>query len=181
MKCFFSIVLACVLAIPVLAQDAKTNAVTETAAPIQSFSATNAVLTAPLVLTNDYICLTADQMADVTNGGKAVFSFTVTNAGSYVVEAMADAEDDNSNSFFVNFDADPQDPDMIWDIDNTSGFEKRMVGWRGSGDASNVEFPAKHFKLAAGSHKLIIVGREPGTLLKSLSILPAPPEQPATP
>ena len=181
MKHLTSVILAaCALAISSPAQDAKTNAAAA-AAPIQSFSATNAVLTAPLVLNYDYIYLAAAEMADVTNGGKAVFSFTVTNSGSYVIEALADAEDDNSNSFFVNFDAVPQGPDMIWDIDVTSGFEKRTVGWRGSGDASNVEFPSKHFKLTAGTHKLIIVGREPGTQLKSLSILPAPPEQPATP
>ena len=69
MKQFSSIVLACALAIPALAQDAKTNAVAElnkpaaadVQAPGQSFLASAAVLTAPLVLTNDYIVLAADQ------------------------------------------------------------------------------------------------------------------------
>lgn len=180
MKHLSSFILAFAMAIPAFAQDAKTNAVVELASPIQSFTATNAVLTAPLVLTNDYICLSGEQ-AEVTNGGKAVFSFTVTNAGSYVIETLASAPDESANSFYLNFDAMPQDPDMIWDLDVTSRFEKRMVGWRGNGDSSADEFTSKHFKLTAGAHTLIIIGREPGTLLKSLSIRPAPPEQPATP
>ena len=90
------------------------------------------------------------------------------------------APDESSNSFFVNIDAQPTDPDMIWDIDLTTGFEKRVVSWRGNGDASTDEITPKPFKLEPGAHTLIIVGREPGTLLKSLTIRPAPPEKPAS-
>src|SRR5208282_6910883 len=88
MKQFPSIVLACVLAIPALAQDAKTNAVTaDVQAPGQSFPASAAVLTAPLALTNDYIYLTTAQ-AELPDGGKAVFNFSVTNAGNYQIETV---------------------------------------------------------------------------------------------
>jgi hypothetical protein len=185
MKHFSSIVLACALTIPALAQDAKTNAVTDTNAPAanvpppgQLFLASAAVLTAPLVLTNDYFYLTGDQ-AEVTNGGKAVISFTVTNAGDYVIESLVNADDGSTNSFFLNIDAQPADPDNIWDIDVTTGFEKRVASWRGSGDSGSDEFSPKRFKLEPGAHQLIIVGREPGTLLKSLTIRPAPAPQPA--
>jgi hypothetical protein len=61
---------------------------------------------------------------------------------------------------------------MIWDIDVTNGFEERIVSWRGKGDVDNDEFKPMVFKLTAGEHKLIIVGREP-TQLKSVSIRPA--------
>jgi hypothetical protein len=161
-----SIVLACALAIPALAQDAKTNA------------ASAAVLTAPLVLTNGYFFLAAEQQ-EVAGGGKAVFNFSVTNAGNYVIETLVSAPDGSSNSFYVNIDAQPEDPEMIWDIDLTTGFEKRVVSWRGNGDASTDEITPKPFKLEPGAHTLVIVGREPGTLLKSLTIRPAPPQQPA--
>jgi hypothetical protein len=187
-KQFSSIVLACALAIPALAQDAKTNAVaesnkpaaTDVQSPGQSFLASAAVLTAPLVLTNDYIVLAADQQ-EVAGGGKAVFNFTVTNAGNYVIETLVCAPDGSSNSFYVNIDAMPTDPEMIWDIDLTTGFEKRVVSWRGGGDSSNDEINPKRFKLEAGEHTLVFVGREPGTLLKSLTIRPAPAEQPVSP
>jgi hypothetical protein len=185
MKPFPSIVLACALAIPALAQDANTNAVTETTkpdveSPGQSLLASAAVLTAPMVLTNDYLVMAADQQ-EVAGGGKAVFNFTVANAGNYEIETLVSAPDESSNSFFVNIDAAPVDPDMIWDIPVTSGFETRVISWRGNGDSSTDQFTPKSFKLEAGTHTLVIVGREPGTLLKSLTIRPAPPEKPASP
>lgn len=188
MKQFPSIVLACALAIPALAQDAKTNAATEAGKPAdtgvqspgQFFLASAAVLTAPMVLTNDYVVMAADQQ-EVAGGGKAVFNFTVTNAGSYQIETLVCAPDGSSNSFYVNIDAQPVDPDMIWDIDVTTGFEKRVISWRGNGDSSTDEINPKRFNLDPGAHTLVIVGREPGTLLKSLTIRPAAPEKPATP
>ncbi len=181
MKQFSSVVLACALAIPALAQDANTNAVTADVQPSgQSYPASAAVLTAPLALTNDYIYLTTAQV-ELPDGGKAVFNFSVTNAGNYQIETLVNAPDEASNSFFVNIDAPPVDPDMIWDIPLTTGFETRVISWRGNGDSSTDEFTPKIFKLEAGAHTLVIVGREPGTLLKSLTINPAPPEKPASP
>ncbi len=182
MKQFPSIVLACALVIPTLAQDATNNAAAgaDAHATGQSFPASAAVLTAPLALTNDYICLTTAQ-AELPDGGKAVFNFTVTNAGNYQIETLVSAPDESSNSFFVNIDAPPTDPDMIWDIPLTTGFEKRVISWRGNGDSSTDEFTPKNFKLEAGAHSLVIVGREPGTLLKSLAVFPAPTDKPASP
>ena len=181
MKQFPFIVLACALAISALAQDSNTNSVTAGVQPPgQMLPASAAVLTAPLALTNDYICLTTAQ-AELPDGGKAVFNFSVTNAGNFEIETVVCAPDESSNSFFVNIDAPPVDPDMIWDIPVTSGFETRVISWRGNGDSSTDQFTPKDFKLEAGAHTLILVGREPGTLLKTLTIRPAPAEQPASP
>jgi hypothetical protein len=182
MKQFSAVFMACALAIPAAAQDAtKTNSAAATAhAPGQTFLASAATVTAPLVFTNDYIHLESD-MADVAAGGKAVFHFSITNAGDYQIESVVSATDDSSNSFFANIDAQPTEPDMIWDIDVTDGFEKRLVNWRGDGDASNGQFVPKTFKLGIGDHTLILVGREPDARLKSVTIFPAPPAKPATP
>jgi hypothetical protein len=157
-----------------------TNALAaDTNAPGQMFPASAATLTAPLVLTNDYFYLTGDQ-AEVTNGGKAVISFNITNAGDYVVETLVNANDESTNSFFANVDATPSD-EMIWDIEVTAGFEKRMVNWRGTGDSGSDEFSPKRFTLTPGAHTLVIVGREPGVQLKSITIRPAPPAPPTPP
>ena len=184
MKHFSLIALALALAIPAVAQDnitltnaaADTNAlvVADTNAPAAAeLTASAATLTAPLVLTtNGILCLTNDSMADVSSGGKAVFSFSITNAGNFVIEALAHGPDDSSNSYFVNMDAAPAD-DMIWDVEVADGFEKHLMTWRGSGDATSPEFAPKVFKLAAGKHQIILVGREPGTELKSITIRPA--------
>ena len=188
MKQFSSIMMACALAIPALAQDTKTNAATESTKPAeaivqatgQTLLASAAVLTAPLVLTNDYFSLAAEQQ-ELAGGGKAVFSFTIKDAGDYVIETLVNAPEGSTNSFFVNVDAMPTDPDMIWDIQLTTGYEKRLVNWRGNGDPDTDQFTPKSFKLEAGAHTLVIVGREPDVRLKSVTILPAPPEKTATP
>jgi hypothetical protein len=180
MTYFYSILLSGALTIPALAQDAKTNATAAVEAPGQTLLASAAVLTAPMILTNGAITLSGDQ-AEVTNSGNAVFTFTIATAGNYVFETLVNGPADNSNSFFANVDALPEDPDMIWDIEVTMGFEKRLLSWRGNGDSSADQFSPKRFTLTAGVHKLNIIGREPDAQLKSLTIRPAPPEAPAKP
>jgi hypothetical protein len=178
MKAFFPLLLACGLSLSTFAQEAKTNAAPESAAavtnlppPVVVLPASTATVTAPLVLTNGV--LSQPDMTAVEDGGKAVFAFAITNEGDYVITGQVNAPDDSSNSFFLNVDAQPEEPTMIWDIDVTTGFETRTANWRGEGDAGSDEFSPKKFHLTAGSHKLILVGREPAEL-KSLAICPAP-------
>jgi hypothetical protein len=113
-----------------------------------------------------------------TNGGSATFSFNITNAGYYVIQAAVNAPDDSANSFYVNIDAEPQDPIMIWDIVMTGGFEQRLVSWRGNGSDTANQFVPKVFNLAQGAHQVIFRGREANVQLQGLSILqlPAPPQ-----
>ena len=175
MKFFSAILLAAGLIIPAFAEDAKTNAAAVSGPPLQTFPASAAVVTVPLALTNGCLALTGEQ-AEVTGGGKAVFAFTITNAGSYVFEASVSAPGEDANSFYLNVDAPPEDPGMIWDIEVTTGFEKRTANWRGDGSDTSDQFAPKRFKLSPGAHQLIIVGREPGVQLKTVSLRPVPPE-----
>jgi hypothetical protein len=139
-----------------------------------AFPATSGTLTAPFVAANDYISQAMN--TGITDGGQAVYSFTITNAGNYVIQMSVNATSISGNSFYVNLDAQPQDPSMIWDINPvTSGFEQRLVSWRGNGSSEADQFVPKIFNLTAGMHQLIIVGREPGAQLQSLSILQMPP------
>lgn len=165
MKKFTTLLLAAALAILSFAQDAVTGT---SSAPIIPVSA--AVVTAPFVLKDG--ALSQPETTDVAAGGKAIFNFTVAKAGNYVIHAVANAPDEESNSFFLNIDAQPEDPLMIWDIEVTKGFEERVVNWRGNGESGSGQFSPKVFKLTAGAHKLIIMGREPA-LLKSVSLRPA--------
>jgi hypothetical protein len=113
---------------------------------------------------------------DLAGGGRATYSFTVTNAGDYVIRALVNAPSLTENSFYVNIDAEPQDPYMTWDIlPPTSGFENRIVSWRGNGTADSNEIARVVFTLQAGSHQLIIRGREANAQLDSLNIQPLPP------
>ena len=175
MKTFPFLMLAGALAASTFAEDAAKKAAASAASgkdasTAATIPASAAVVTAPLVLKDGAIGQPAQ--TELAGGGKAVFTFTIAKAGDYVIHAMVDAPGEDSNSFYLNIDAPPQDPVMIWDIDVTKGFEERIVSWRGKGEPESDEFAPKIFKLTAGEHKLFIVGREPAQL-KSVSFRPA--------
>jgi hypothetical protein len=86
---------------------------------------------------------------------------------------MVNAVDGGANSFYVNIDAEPQNPYMIWNIPITLGFEQRTISWLGNGTTTD-EFVPKVFNLTPGTHQLIIRGREGDTLLQSITILQYP-------
>ena len=172
MKLFSAVLLAGAFAFPTLAQNSATNAaaaVKKIGPPVAVLPASAAVLSGPMVLTNGYI--SQPQQTELAEGGKAIFNFTLTNAGTFVIKGVVYAADESMNSFYLNIDEAPQDPLMIWDMEVTNGFEEKTVSWRGNGDANNDEIAPKRFQLSAGAHKLILVGREP-TQLKSISICP---------
>ena len=179
MKTFSALLLAVALTIPAFAEEAKPAVPevkpagsAEIQTPGHSFSVSAGVISAPFILTNGYIF--QKEQNDIATDGKAIYAFTIATTGEYIIKGMANAPDDGANSFYVNVDAQPEDPLMIWDITPTSGFEERVVNWRGNGSADDDEFSPKRFKLEPGAHKLIIVGREAETQLKSLTIEPAP-------
>ncbi|MEO6568821.1 MAG: hypothetical protein ABIO94_08660 [Opitutaceae bacterium] len=175
MKKISVLMIACAIAVFTFAQDAAKKAgpapapakegATQIAIPL-----TGAVVKAPFVLKDGVLSQPAT--TGLSDGGKAVITFSVPKAGDYVILGIASAADEESNSFFFNIDAEPEDPLGIWDLEVTNGFEERVVGWRGSGDAAAPEFLPKIFKLTAGEHKINLVGREPAQL-KSLTIQPA--------
>jgi len=168
------LILAGLLAIPALAADApsKTTPPAEQKAASSNpvMAVTEAKLKAPFVLKDGAI--SQPTTTDANGGGRAVFTFKVATAGDYLVAGVVSAPDEDSNSFYLNIDAEPTDPLMIWDLEVTSGFEERIGNWRGSGDSGSGEFSPKVFKLTAGEHKLIVGGREPASL-KSITIRPA--------
>jgi len=150
-----------------------------------TFAAASGIITPPFVVgssvvggvTNSYISQPV-QTTVVSNAGSATFNFTITNAGKYGIQALVNAPNTGANSFYVNIDAQPQDPAMIWDVPITLGFEQRLVSWRGAGTDSTNQFIPMYFNLTAGPHQIIFCGREPNAQLSSFSILQAP--QPPT-
>ena len=53
--------------------------------------------------------------------------FIIPVAGNYVVKALVNAPSTDNNSFFVNIDARPTDPLMIWDVPVTTGLPSQTV------------------------------------------------------
>ena len=146
-----------------------------------SFAAQSGSISAPFVFgTNGTIIYIYQpvQILGISSNGIATYNFTITNAGNYEVQAVVNAPSGAENSLYVNIDTMPQDPNMIWDVTLTSGFEERLVSWRGNGTDTANQFVPWIFNLSAGSHQIIFYGREANTQLASFSILPAPPTPP---
>ncbi len=135
------------------------------------FQAEDGKVDAPFVSANGYIM--QNSLTDLTTAGRASYVFNLPEPGDYIVNAVVNAPDDSANSLFVNMDAEPADSTMIWDIPVTSGFESRAVAWRGSGA---VQSP-KVFSLGAGSHTLIVRGREAGVQLDRFELTKVVPVQ----
>lgn len=137
-----------------------------------SFAATAGTITSPFVVNSGVIYQPSE--TTMANGGRAAYTFTVPTTGQYAVGVMINAPTDAANSIFVNIDAEPTDPYMIWDVPLTVNFQNQFVGWRGNGTYDNNEFKTKVFQLTAGSHQLIVIGREGNTKIESFSIEPVP-------
>jgi hypothetical protein len=135
-----------------------------------TFAADSGTITGPFVKSNG--TLSQSVTTGVTGGGRAVYSFNIVNAGNYLVSAMVIASSEGENSFYVNIDAEPTDPLMIWDIAVSSALTNATVSWRGNGnsDPAGAQYIPKVFYLSAGKHQLIILGRESNTTLGTITI-----------
>ena len=139
-----------------------------------TINAESGLVTGPFVVTNGHIYQPVQ--TDLTNTGLAVYTFTITNSGSYVVQALVNAPNSAANSFYVNIDAEPEGPCMIWDIPLTSGFQRQTITWRGNGTAGRDQCDGKVFYLTQGTHHLVLKGREANAQWKEFTLvrLPAP-------
>jgi hypothetical protein len=117
----------------------------------------------------DYVFQPVETL-DPIDGGRLLFRFIAPVSGRYIITAMVNAPDDGANSVFVNVDAEPTSPTMIWDMEVTDGFEERTVAWRGNGTVKLPELEPKVFDLLAWRHEIIIRGREAGTLLDRVGV-----------
>lgn len=135
-----------------------------------TFAADSGTIASPFVVGDGFVW--QPNASGLANGGSAVYTFTVSNGGNYVVSALIEATKADYSSFFVNIDTAPADPSMIWDIPPTSGLVSRTVSWRGAGSASAPQFAPKVFALSAGEHRLIVRGRGANTKLGTLTIAP---------
>ena len=129
----------------------------------------------PFAVTDGYISQPTG--TSLTEGGRVSYKFTVPDHGEYAVIFEVDAANAGANSLYLNVDAEPEDPVMIWDIPVTTGFETRIASWRGGGTFDNNQFVPKYFLLSPGKHELIIRGREGNTKFKTITIVkrPSPP------
>lgn len=143
------------------------------AVPPQSaltFEAENGAITSPFATAGAYIQQVVG--SGLSDGGRAQYSFTITNSGDYTLNVLLNAPNDAANSIYLNIDAEPTDPQGIWDIPITNGFENRAAAWRGSGTYDANQFIPKQWTLGTGPHTLIIRGREANVQIDRISVVP---------
>jgi len=143
-----------------------------------TFAATAGAISAPFVVTNNNAIVQPDYTT-MTAGGQAVYTFNVSAAGNYIVSALVNVPTTDNNSFFVNIDAQPSDPTMIWDIPVTTGLVSQTVSWRGNGvvdstsaSGMTAQYAPQVFSLSAGTHQLIVRGREGLVQLGTITLAP---------
>jgi hypothetical protein len=98
------------------------------------------------------------------NGGRAVYAFTITNPGPYVVAIKVKAPNGGANSAFANIDGEPNST-MVWDTPVSSGFQTRKITWRATGGVT-----PKAWSLSAGVHRLVLRGREANFRMGQITI-----------
>lgn len=156
--------------------------------PIESglmFEADTGVLTAPMTdIGGGHISQSVPSNSPL-QGGRASYGVTIPADGDYTVKVNISATDSSTNSVWINFDSEPTDPTMIWDVVQiTNGYQDRVASWRGTGDFQTPQFSPKVWTLTAGVHELIIRGREQNVGIGTITIqsnAPVIPEAPAAP
>ena len=134
---------------------------------IAEFKAADARLFSPFTLTNGYISQIS--LTGVTNGGRAVFSFTAPSVGEYAIIAVVEASNQDAHSMLVSIESEPNEPGSKWEIPVKPGLATNLV-------TSAVGTP-RYFNLTKGSHQLIFRGSTPNVKLSRVSIAlrPSPP------
>ena len=136
-----------------------------------SWEATAGTVTAPFSSGSGFVTQAVESLSPEA-GGEAIYYFRIITAGDYVVSALVNTPDNGSNSFFLNVDAQPVSPAMIWDIMAPAASTERVVSWRGNGTDGNNQFAPKIFTLSSGVHQIIVRGREAGAQLGRITVAP---------
>jgi hypothetical protein len=150
-----------------------TASVTGTGQPIWQVgqvinSTTGGAITSPYVINADGTISQTVETLDPTQGGEAKYFIQVPTAGNYTVNADVLAPNGFSDSLFINFDTTPTSPDMIWDVAMNTGLTKTLATWRLGGGATKV------WSLSAGTHTLILRGREATLKIANINVSPPP-------
>ncbi len=135
---------------------------------IAELRAGDGTISSPFILTNGFVF--QPLQTTVTNGGRAVYSFTVPSTGQYAISAVVEAPTQHVASVCINVDAEPNSPETRWEIPARSCIATNWVSAPGT-------VGPKWFSLASGEHQLIIRGTEPNVKLSRICIA-SPPKPP---
>ncbi|MEO8285691.1 MAG: right-handed parallel beta-helix repeat-containing protein [Chloroflexota bacterium] len=147
----------------------NTPAPSATAGSLPLFEAEAGNVKAPFQISGGSI-YQPTEIVNPAQSGRASYTFSVPTTGDYVVNMLVSAPDLGRNSVFLNVDGEPTNQTMAWDIPVTNGYVYRTAGWRGNGTPDVNQYTPKVFRLTAGTHTLVIKGRERGVMIDKVRI-----------
>ena len=135
------------------------------------YYATNALVEAIFSGTvGGYVSQTSNTDPTPSDGGRLCYGFTAAGPGTLRLSMTMNATNFAQDSMYINVDAEPTHPSMIWDVPLATNFVSRVVGWRGGGTSSAPDFPTNTWTISeAGDHEIIVRGREDNCQIKQLS------------
>lgn len=135
---------------------------------VASIAALSGEVSPPFIVRNGRV----GQLVETLNpqaGGSLRIPFTVPSDGIYMLRITGQSVSTASNSVFIDINSEPQEA-AIWDIAVGPTVTSHLVSWRGRGTYEESEYSPKLWLLTAGSHTLIIRGREARTWIEHVTV-----------
>lgn len=133
--------------------------------------ARNGTLVSPMAVSANVISATGDASAAIPSDGYALFGFTTTSNGYYYLDCNVRGETSGADSFYVQIDGVPVAQTNTWDVlPATTGFQDRVVSWRGGGTFDAPQYQTNLWNLTAGNHLLVIYRREPLAAISNITL-----------
>jgi hypothetical protein len=130
----------------------------------------------PFYISGGVVTQTND--TEISQGGKAVYTFAVTNAGEYVIYAVVGGRSGKACALKVSVNEEADGTNGLWQFLTSDKAERRAVGSTKAANHRDYDI----FNLSAGTHQLLVRGSTAGTKLEKFYIRPnKPPTVPGTP
>lgn len=133
--------------------------------PVNNMQASNATAISPMVVANGIGYATATD-----SGGLLIFGFNVTTNSSISFLANVQGPNNASNSFDVQMNGIPVEPQNVFDIAAAPGWQTVAVSQRGNGTDLAPQFPTNVWSALTGNNYLAVMGREAYTLITNIFI-----------
>jgi hypothetical protein len=135
-----------------------------------TFEADAGLIESPMTDGGDHVTQSVTT-TDPTQGGRVRWRVTIPDTGDYTVTVSATAPINASDTFFLEFDAEPTTADIV-DLQPIVGDGETalLVTHRGAGTSASPQFNPQIWTLAAGEHTLYLRGREGGALIHTFEI-----------
>lgn len=134
--------------------------------------ARNGTLISPMTVSANVISATGDASSAIPADGYALYGFATSSNGYYYIFSNCRGETSGADSFYVQIDGVPVAQTNTWDIlPATTGFQDRVVSWRGSGTFTSPQYTTNLWYLTSGDHYLAIFRREPAAAISNLTLL----------